>query len=130
MRIIDWSSDVCSSDLCYRQVTPRLGAYDALAEPLLEQVPSDAEDPGPAGATLGVVPAALLPRLREGLRGEIRCSVRAVRAPVEVGEHPGVVPVVERSESLGVTRGRSEERRVGEEWVSTVRTRWPPEHKK
>src|SRR3546814_9702875 len=74
MRISDWSSDVCSSDLgcgCDRQEV--------------------------AGAA---------PR-----------RARA-RLPVAAG----------RDHSASVRLERSEERRVGKEWVSTCRSRWSPYH--
>src|SRR3546814_5750328 len=69
MRISDWSSDVCSSDL---------------GEP----------------AEIGVRPVAFAPEHR--------------REAVQPGAQPG--------------EGRSEERRVGKECVSTCRSRWPPYH--
>src|SRR3546814_17411122 len=74
MRISDWSSDVCSSDL--RQT--------ALERP-------DA-------------------RLRQMLRGAGRTEPRVVRRIDDIGGP------------------RSEERRVGEEWMSTWRSRWATDH--
>src|SRR3546814_17093996 len=72
MRISDWSSDVCSSDLSARPRRPFMGV-------------------GPAG------------------RGNARR---------------------ENSGYAGFHGGRSEERRVGKECVSTCRSRWSPYHKK
>src|SRR3546814_4047561 len=81
MRISDWSSDVCSSDL-------------VLYTPSIKITVS------PATAEL----AALLSE-----HGELR-----------------VQPVV--SVPVGETKMRSEERRVGQECVSTCRSRWSPYH--
>src|SRR3546814_14587492 len=83
MRISDWSSDVCSSDL------------------------GSAEMDG----------AFFMPRLRRR-RKERGMSVAGIRS-----ESPSAAPA--RS---GVWR--SAERRVGEECVSTCRSRWSPFHSK
>src|SRR3546814_2368044 len=77
MRISDWSSDVCSSDLVSQALfSQRPGRYRI--------------DPAKVGPD---------PRLRGGASG-----------------------------SLSMARGRSEERRVGKECVSTCRSRWSPYH--
>src|SRR3546814_3206382 len=72
MRISDWSSDVCSSDL--------------------------GQLPGPSRTILGCIG-----------------QVHWVPAGTEAG-------------STGGRDGRSEERRVGKECVSTCRSRWSPYH--
>src|SRR3546814_9151470 len=83
-RISDWSSDVCSSDLC--------------------------------AATLG-----------RGALGSLRClhgmGMYALQRKMPVRE----------SHASGVTcekqlHGRSDARRVGNECVSTCRSRWSPDH--
>src|SRR3546814_14002332 len=83
MRISDWSSDVCSSDLA----------------------PPGSEPPRPGEVT----PSGT-------------CSVPGGSSP----PRPGAAPVP------GTTGpsdpGRSEERRVGKECVSTCRSRWSPHH--
>src|SRR3546814_17159117 len=40
------------------------------------------------------------------------------------GLEPGMKIVEREHEELGIVEHRSEERRVGKEWVSTCRTRW------
>src|SRR3546814_5524106 len=76
MRISDWSSDVCSSDL--------------------DHVGADAGDPPARKVHIGQ-------RIRAGAaRAQLVAEARAV--------------------------GRSEERRVGKECVSTCRSRWSPYH--
>src|SRR3546814_3091587 len=89
MRISDWSSDVCSSDL-------RFPAVDAVAAVHLGV---EAADPGIDGRRLG-----------PGLGGDLGAAV--VAALLEVP----------------ATAGRSEERRVGKECVSTCSSRWSPYH--
>src|SRR3546814_8216112 len=85
MRISDWSSDVCSSDL-----QPAIGKreFDAVAT----QQHQLALDPG-------------------------ECRKRAVG--VDLGNRQPHIPII---------AGRSEERRVGKECVSTCRSRWLPYH--
>src|SRR3546814_2556529 len=75
MRISDWSSDVCSSDL---------------------------------------LPPGLVPRVSSDCR-ELRCS-------------PTYPPRALEFSGLVRNTGRSEERRVGKECVSTCRSRWSPYH--
>src|SRR3546814_3688244 len=90
MRISDWSSDVCSSDLCTRGCRRRwrCGSWSTLVD-------RDLRD---HGQQVEVV--------RQGLLDE---RLRLAFAPAEVP-------------------GRSEERRVGKECVSTCRSRWSPYH--
>src|SRR3546814_7593995 len=98
VRISDWSSDVCSSDLRSSvfgdaMIGVRLGPRDGHG--ML------------AGASLGVQgPGA----------GEDVCN------PVPSDPCPSDFP------SFYSVGGRSEERRVGKECVSTCRSRWAPYH--
>src|SRR3546814_5341397 len=84
MRISDWSSDVCSSDLAH-------------AAPDVRRPRRGDERPRPAR--------------------DVRCL-----APDPAGS-PGGGGCRDRT-------GRSEERRVGNECVSTCRSRWSPYHEK
>src|SRR3546814_14233172 len=104
MRISDWSSDVCSSDLNYHHSEKYL---------LLHTVSSQ-------NFSSHLMPACSLLRL-------LHCD------PV-LGYHfhhiqwkykRSFVPVLLSSSTI-----RSEERRVGKECVSTCRSRWSPCHKK
>src|SRR3546814_14315547 len=98
MRISDWSSDVCSSDLAAR---------------VLAQAPDSAGVQFVAGVAamyLGQLPAAaehlqratLLDPKRADYPAQLARALTAMRLP----------------------RERSEERRVGKECVSTCRSRW------
>src|SRR3546814_20787273 len=104
MRISDWSSDVCSSDLGQRCTNARrLIVKQAMAEPLIEEV-----------RTL---------------------SGRLIVDHPHAEPAPYMGPVIDNEAADGLTEsflilmsngGRSEERRVGKECVSTCRSRWSP----
>src|SRR3546814_8370797 len=97
MRISDWSSDVCSSDLI-RPYGRRLGGGDGGAR---------SESPCIAGHRQSICGS--------GLTG------KAGKMPDDQGSS-------NRSEEDSSRYGRSEERRVGKECVSTCRSRWSPYH--
>src|SRR3546814_20928142 len=86
MRISDWSSDVCSSDLA--DMAAVIGAQD--------------------GDNLAH-----------------RGSCEPQRQVDFLDRHQPL-----RSRKTNRRNSRSEERRVGKEWVSTCRSRWSPYHKK
>src|SRR3546814_16759274 len=100
MRISDWSSDVCSSDLEDAAALAFVGelGFDGI----LKFIEQDAGDPFQFAALGG---------------GKM----------IEIGphRHPIVAGVIA---SAGSASGRSEERRVGKECVSTCRSRWSPYH--
>src|SRR3546814_14335123 len=101
MRISDWSSDVCSSDLQEGE-----GAHPRKAEPA-ERIGAEAADDE-----------------RQGRRAACDDeAVEEVDREVRLGEQ---VPVVLQRPAL--RQERSEERRVGKECVSTCRSRWSPYH--
>src|SRR3546814_13274579 len=98
MRISDWSSDVCSSDL------------DRLAQYLVE----------PAGAHIS---------RRIDLRILLaRGANRAVEllADLRVGDGGTTHLRKPAPAAAHAAKGRSEERRVGQECVSPCRSRWSP----
>src|SRR3546814_7134173 len=95
MRISDWSSDVCSSDL--------LGLEGRLGQ-LGDQALGELE--------LGVLEGGAL---------------ALVDLP-EVADLVGEEHRVEQEPTLACTDERSDERRVGNECVSTCRSRWSPYH--
>src|SRR3546814_19482601 len=109
MRISDWSSDVCSSDLVDGTVQQlavhTIGGVVTPAQPLLLVVPSD-----------------------ESL------EVEATILNKDIGFVRQGQPVTVKVESFPYTRygylegvvARSEERRVGQECGSTCRSRWSP----
>src|SRR3546814_13602958 len=109
MRISDWSSDLCSSDL---------------PEPVVQVPPVDqplqvTETPAPD--TVFVVPPV---RIAENPRPVQVPELGAPAPELEVVEVPA--PVV--APQMQLRDVRSEERRVGKECVSTCRSRWSPYH--
>src|SRR3546814_17976226 len=109
MRISDWSSDVCSSDL-------RIVVVGATASGLGDHhaVPLSDIDGGMSGVE---IQANLLDGLLRGeLATETGFAVRALAALVPLWL------------LLVALRRRSEERRVGQGCVSTCRSRWSPDH--
>src|SRR3546814_15041949 len=103
MRISDWSSDVCSSDLV--SVSP--GEQDRALRRLAEKRFREISRAFPLGAKAQRLIAAIGKLSHE--------QTFAPNAPYAPG-----VP--------GIGLARSEERRVGKECVSTFRSRWSPYH--
>src|SRR3546814_13169496 len=100
MRISDWRSDVCSSDLSCEAL--RVRAFELVVDP---------EGDGHIDAQL----ADRQRRVEErGEAGELPLDL----AVLIIGHKPGESAV----------EIRSEERRVGKECVSTCRSRWSPYH--
>src|SRR3546814_15402690 len=111
MRISDWSSDVCSSDLVALRCCPAqyLDLAGVKAEPFV-----NARDLRLAGALVGQKDprwAALDDRRGDRTGLDIGEALR--------GEHHARILLAQR---------RSEARRVGKECVSTCRSRWSPCH--
>src|SRR3546814_15370762 len=117
MRISDWSSDVCSSDLAQR-VFREVGEHKFLGDR------RDTEQAGLSEVALHVV-LLRVPEAPQGLHGAICCEESGLGTEVL-----GLVGFL-RARQFGVIasrRLRSEERRVGKECVSTFRSRWSPYH--
>src|SRR3546814_11152292 len=102
MRISDWSSDVCSSDL-------GVEAYSA----------------GQKRAEVGDTLA--MRRLKEG-RSDLHAMLSVDGEARPLGPHIGSRAAGKLATGRGVAAqgGRSEERRVGKECVSPFRSRWSP----
>src|SRR3546814_15306826 len=101
MRISDWSSDVCSSDLMI--------ASTAMIRQMRESVKESRKMSGDCAA-------------------EFPLSVQLA------GREPAVMAEAARlnqdrgAAAIDINFGRSEERRVGKECVSTLRSRWSADH--
>src|SRR3546814_12738765 len=117
MRISDWSSDVCSSDLIAFNVIPHIDSF-------LDDGSTKEE-------------WKMVVETKKILDPKIKVVATCVRVPVFVGHSEAVH--VEFEDELSAEQaqnimreapGRSEERRVGKECVSTCRSRWSPYHKK
>src|SRR3546814_20028278 len=107
MRISDWSSDVCSSDLPTRR---RDAPTDSVAaDDGLPPLPGSEEVPANSGAgTDGLGESSANDAFTGGDQPASGRRHRRQRTP----------------------EPRSEERRVGKECVSTCRSRWSPNHAK
>src|SRR3546814_15067345 len=105
MRISDWSSDVCSSDL----VDVRAARVAPVANPAAH------------AALAGII---------AGQRQDIVVVPVLQQAGQIEGAEPDIVAGIIRQLPGLVTKLRSEESRVGKECVSTCRSRWSPSNKK
>src|SRR3546814_11305794 len=106
MRISDWSSDVCSSDLILDEFA-RLGRASVLASAFSYV----------AGYGIRLLPVIQSRSQLRGVYGEHLADEIVANCGVEVAFTPKELRVA-----------RSEERRVGKECVSTCRYRWSPYH--
>src|SRR3546814_11766397 len=110
MRISDWSSDVCSSDL-------------RKSEGLL--LPMSVRDN---------ISMASIGRFTKGIfidrkRQDARVDEMIRRLAIKVGDADSPVATLSGgNQQKVVIAKRSEERRVGKECVSTCRSRWSPYH--
>src|SRR3546814_21116668 len=135
MRISDWSSDVCSSDL--RRARKRhvgVGGLVGIAHPEPAYGFGEGVFEGGRHSFLGdkvgdfVCGAEGLCKLRHEnlLEKEVSFPARALSDGVKDRAQP------DREAAMGVTiffgGHRSEARRVGKECVSTCRSRWSPDH--
>src|SRR3546814_13450876 len=107
MRISDWSSDVCSSDLAHAQRQRLVEAWQAVLR----------HEPAGAAVTLQVE------ALRRGTRDH-RSTAGIERRDCCERHHQGG----EDEPEARPARERSEERRVGKECGSTCRYRWWPDN--
>src|SRR3546814_18469818 len=101
MRISDWSSDVCSSDLRDRHRVEGF-AFDAFESEDRQIDRGDDDD-------------------SENARFDHLRARRSDKSEALVAVEQSPEPVLRLAE-------RSEERRVGKECVSTCRSRWSPDH--
>src|SRR3546814_14993448 len=125
MRISDWSSDVCSSDLAAEAILPRAQrrkhgelVLKWLAGVLLGRAAHRSD-----GAAQKRVVASLK-------RDRRRQAWRVIRTQVADFGNAGLqggIAGFERARECEIRR-RSEAGRVGKEWVSTCRSRWGPCH--
>src|SRR3546814_18809301 len=106
MRISDWSSDVCSSDLS-KMARALWGTTRANLNNIM------------TGVTKG------FERKLEITGVGYRAAVQGKNLQLALGYSPDVLYPI--PEGLAVVT-RSEERRVGKECVSTCRSRWAPDH--
>src|SRR3546814_14444119 len=114
MRISDWSSDVCSSDLAVA-IAGMIASTAWKAEEIRMMRPGETVEV--AGYTYRF----------DGVRSVEGPNYMADRGRLTVTRNGRPVAVLEPERRLYLVQ-RSEERRVGKECVSTCRSRWSPDH--
>src|SRR3546814_14133562 len=121
MRISDWSSDVCSSDLQKQRSqnsAGKLRAEQDAARAVLSQRVHD------AAAQIGDnAPVVLLTSNANPAMPDRVAVLRDVVLPHVRGDARHIELLLSGAQRIGL---RSEERRVGKECVSTCRSRWSP----
>src|SRR3546814_20736253 len=110
MRISDWSSDVCSSDLLFRQDRARVWGFEFEGAAPLAQI---------GGFHIGADVTA------DMTRAKIDNGPYIPRIP-PLRILGGIEANGERLDVRAEVEWRSEERRVGNECGSTCRSRWSP----
>src|SRR3546814_19521986 len=122
MRISDWSSDVCSSDLALDLAAnaSSRNEHDEI-DGLGDQAPGNGDDifRNELFATVQRGPRAV------GMDGGDAAGMDGIPGLEHVEGFPA--PHFADADAVGSqAQGRSEERRVGKECVSTCRSRWSP----
>src|SRR3546814_17681740 len=111
MRISDWSSDVCSSDL----LTGGQHVSDASNASRTQLMALDGTDWDIGLCDLFGVPPQALPEIVDNIGAFGATQAEWFGQPIAI-------------RGLMGDQQRSEERRVGKECVSTCRSRWSPDH--
>src|SRR3546814_18845553 len=116
MRISDWSSDVCSSDLPLALAVVAAAKDRGIALPEV----TDFDSPTGKGA-FGTVDGKRISLGNARFLSESGIDVSALEQQADELRQDGATAIF-----IGIDR--SEERRVGKECVSTCRYRWSPSH--
>src|SRR3546814_13290720 len=117
MRISDWSSDVCSSDL------PALEAAGLQDDVVAADLRQRAREAAVVAGELEVAPRGVGTVLRED-----RVEAAEVAGGERVPFHRVAAGLLQATLVVPGVDLRSEERRVGKGCVSTCRSRWSPYH--
>src|SRR3546814_11814037 len=134
MRISDWSSDVCSSDLGRAADALSPEADGRLESAIRAVLSGEAENDAFNAliAEVGLEPGSIT-LFRAWFRYMRQTgSAYGLQTVVDtLARYPGLTrSLVELFEAMHRPMERSEERRVGKECVSTCRSRWSPYHSK
>src|SRR3546814_18273170 len=115
MRISDWSSDVCSSDLIISLAVAE-GADGVKVGTVIALLAAEGEDTGAAPSK----PA-------KAEKSEKAQATESKPAAPQPRPAPELAKSADAS-SIASEKARSEERRVGKEGVGACRSRWAPYH--
>src|SRR3546814_16548003 len=124
MRISDWSSDVCSSDLSVAEISQLMAGLAQRARSG-KLKPEEYSGGSFSLSNLGGFGVEQFDAIINPPQGAILAVGAARPEPVDDDGAIRIVPVFHLSLSCD-HRARSEERRVGKVCVSTCRSRWPP----
>src|SRR3546814_11265431 len=113
MRISDWSSDVCSSDL--------EAFWKDITLPMIESVRRGLRDLVKFIERKAVGPIYTVLTDQKGEAKEV--GLKDFSTGINLAQYKRKVEAFIRA-----SENRSEERRVGKECVSTCRSRWSPDH--
>src|SRR3546814_11643204 len=125
MRISDWSSDVCSSDLHMVLnffINKRTNSFTSKFPDGIELLVRGLRSGLPVTETLGVV--------AQEVPGPVGEEFKSIVERIKIGRtmEEGLQETADRLGIAEFNFFRSEERRVGKECVSTCRSRWSPYH--
>src|SRR3546814_18246879 len=137
MRISDWSSDVCSSDLLTETAAMQDAArmMDILTRIRLKGFDLSLDDFGAGYSSLRQLHRLPFTELKIDRSfitdlATSRDSQVITKTIIDMAHNLGLTVVAEGIEDSGALQQRSEERRVGKECVRQGRYRWYPVHKK
>src|SRR3546814_13280418 len=118
MRISDWSSDVCSSDLLQVDSTRTVNVDGAETYTVKQQ------------RTVHVTEGLMKEEFDKGLNTTVAANgeIRNITGLFDETLNDGETRLVTGTFDETLDGNRSEERRVGKECVSTCRSRWSPYH--
>src|SRR3546814_16649219 len=127
MRISDWSSDVCSSDLEGTGAYPTAYSDGGFGSTL------DSAKMNAAGAAAMMAKGEMPPMIWVILDHHIATGTHefadsANNGPWGAALTTEAIPALEAKYRMDARASRSEERRVGKECVRTCRSRWSPYH--
>src|SRR3546814_12551449 len=128
MRISDWSSDVCSSDLGTNAGLKRVSAgTEAASYTELLHVRRRFIHKEALRSATALVTNAVLATRDQRIWGEAGTACASDSTKVGAWDQNLMAEWHVRYRGRGVMIYRSEERRVGQGWVSTCRSRWGPD---
>src|SRR3546814_14513053 len=131
MRISDWSSDVCSSDLTGYYT--RVGDFNQNVDGYLVNSSGYFLRGWSVDPTTNVVDTSSTQEVRvsnllDALVATTVVDYAANLPSNAVDPTTSALPATLSTSSIQIFASRSEERRVGKEFVSTCRSRWSPLH--